>query len=1423
MGPKHGTWNAALKKTKFEHRERMESLPEEGASVGSSFISLGVSRVITALLLAALLTLTLPGKLYAATTTLSAGQLLNINTATALASGTLSISGGTLDNASGVSVTNTSSITELFNGSFSFLGSSSLDLGYGDVKLTTSPTITISANTLSLGGVISGAYGLTKAGPGTLKLSSTSTYTGGTTINAGTLLLAGSALPAAGVVTINGGVLNLGGNSQVFSSSQQLTLNGGSITNGNLSGFYSILANSGTISAGISGLYIGISKYTSGTLTLSGPNSFGSSASGTTKLYEGQLNLNSSTALGQGYFYVYGGVIDNTSGRPLTIDNGGSQMSLEGDFTFLGSNDLTLSSTVLSFTTKTGVAKRTVTVNASTLTLLVTDYHNTPSVSGAAGFIKRGEGTLLFPEMVAFGKIRVEGGTLAIGIGGGDGGTSGGSGPDGAPEIYIASGAVLKLNSYAYTLQGGGYSLGTSLGIPALPITGGGELWQLGSGSLVLNAANTYTGGTTVKAGLLYLTGGDDRLSTSGSISLLGGDLNLGGYSQSTSGKVTVSGVVNLLNGTLNLTSAATTLAAERGNISAKLTGPFSIVKTTSGELTMSGSNTYTGTTSINAGTITVTGGSLPTSGLVSVSSDARLNYTPSTAGTLALGILSIATGGSIGLSWASRIAANSATVGSSLSINMSGSFVSGQAYTILTRNSGTALDTVSYSVFGSPTFDYDLTLSPGTVQISPYSLSVFPTAYWVGGARAAGPKVWNLANWSRYPAGANISSAVPLTSTTLVLSSTSATSDNQAGMSLAGNLSVLGLIANSSATMSLTNAGSGSLTLGTGGITVGSLAGALSLEPGIVLGGAQTWNSASANVFTVGGSVTTAGYALTTSGSGTIAISGTIAGTGRLVQSGSGRLNLSGLNTFTGGVTLSNGTLGLMGTSGSELGALATASSLSMSGGAVNFGNYTAYILAGLSGSGSLALKNDSGAAVTLTVGTSSAYSSTFSGTLGGIGSLVKAGSGTFTLSGTSTYTGETVVTTGSLTVSGSGTLSPSSALSVATGARLNYLPTSTGTLNLSAFNLSSMGTLGLSFGARLAASGAASVGGTLFLGLSGIPTFGQAYTLLTASSGLDTSNYVLSNTPTFEYDWLISAGSLQITTSALLPLVSAYWVGGKSVLSPTAWSAANWSRTSSGSSTTAGLPTTATTLILSADSSSLANQSAMTLGANMSIAGLSATSTAAMNLLDVGGYSLTLGASGISVSATAGALSLAPPVILGSAQSWTNAGGGTLTINGTITASGYALTVGGTGAITLAGTLTGSGALNKTGTGTVLLTGSNTATGAVTVSGGTLKLQGGAFSTTARSYTVNSGAVLNLDGNTGYASSTTTLSGSGTLRISGGSWSNTIGSGRNLTLSMGAGGWVDIQAGASMLNGGGEQHHLERQCGWVECRRDF
>lgn len=114
------------------------------------------------------------------------------------------------------------------------------------------------------------------------------------------------------------------------------------------------------------------------------------------------------------------------------------------------------------------------------------------------------------------------------------------------------------------------------------------------------------------------------------------------------------------------------------------------------------------------------------------------------------------------------------------------------------------------------------------------------------------------------------------------------------------------------------------------------------------------------------------------------------------------------------------------------------------------------------------------------------------------------------------------------------------------------------------------------------------------------------------------------------------------------------------------------------------------------------------------------------------------------------------------------------------------------------------GAVGITKTGAGTMTLTGNNTFTGTVNVNAGTLQLQGGAFSTTARDYSIASGAVLNLDGNTGVASGTTTLSGDGTLRVSGGTLENGTGPGRIINVNLGGGALIDIQAGGKIQNGG-------------------
>jgi autotransporter-associated beta strand protein len=81
-------------------------------------------------------------------------------------------------------------------------------------------------------GAVGGAGGLTKAGAGTLTLSSSNDYSGPTTVNAGTLRLAnpgGSATGSGNVIINNGGTVALSGDGN--SSAALITINAGGILN----------------------------------------------------------------------------------------------------------------------------------------------------------------------------------------------------------------------------------------------------------------------------------------------------------------------------------------------------------------------------------------------------------------------------------------------------------------------------------------------------------------------------------------------------------------------------------------------------------------------------------------------------------------------------------------------------------------------------------------------------------------------------------------------------------------------------------------------------------------------------------------------------------------------------------------------------------------------------------------------------------------------------------------------------------------------------------------------------------------------------------------------------------------------------------------------------------------------------------------
>ncbi|MBT2324778.1 autotransporter domain-containing protein [Variovorax paradoxus] len=139
------------------------------------------------------------------------------------------------------------------------------------------------------------------------------------------------------------------------------------------------------------------------------------------------------------------------------------------------------------------------------------------------------------------------------------------------------------------------------------------------------------------------------------------------------------------------------------------------------------------------------------------------------------------------------------------------------------------------------------------------------------------------------------------------------------------------------------------------------------------------------------------------------LALSSAINGTGALTKTGAGALALSAANTYTGSTTIAAGTLALTGA-----GSIASSSKV-VADGSFDISGLSAAgtSIQRLAGSGNVAL-----GAKTLTV---SAANDTFSGVIAGSGGLAVTG-GIQTLSGTNTYTGGTTVSAGTLQIGNGG-----------------------------------------------------------------------------------------------------------------------------------------------------------------------------------------------------------------------------------------------------------------------------------------------------------------------------------------------------------------------------------------------------------------
>lgn len=143
--------------------------------------------------------------------TLSLGNAAALGTS----AGVLTIANGTSLNSSSSNLVLSTNNPQTWNGGFTFIGGQNLNLGTGAVTLGVSPAITVTANTLTVGGTVAGSgLGITKFGAGTLQLSSAakSTFDGGLTLRAGTLRLdfTNATTPASGLVA-DANTLTLGG------------------------------------------------------------------------------------------------------------------------------------------------------------------------------------------------------------------------------------------------------------------------------------------------------------------------------------------------------------------------------------------------------------------------------------------------------------------------------------------------------------------------------------------------------------------------------------------------------------------------------------------------------------------------------------------------------------------------------------------------------------------------------------------------------------------------------------------------------------------------------------------------------------------------------------------------------------------------------------------------------------------------------------------------------------------------------------------------------------------------------------------------------------------------------------------------------------------------------------------------------------
>ncbi|ASU72957.1 autotransporter outer membrane beta-barrel domain-containing protein [Brucella abortus] len=900
------------------------------------------------------------------------------------------------------------------------------------------------SNAFDLANVISGTGSLTKNGAGTLTLSGVNSYTGGTTVSAGTLAVrADNNLgDASGGLAINGGAtLQLTDN---LTTARGVTLGAGTATitidGGKTAQFSNKLTGSGTLA--VSG---------SGTLILSAANDYSGNttiASGSTLQLgdgstDGRLAGNVANA-GTLTFHNKGGTTfaGEISGTGSLVQNGAGALTLSGDSQgFAGTTTVSSGSLLVS-----GKLGGTVTVNSGATLDGSGEIGGNTTVNGTLegasgngltfkGDLKLGSGSIINASFDHPGGARIFDVTGDIALDGTVNVSSFGTGGPGLYHLFhyagTSSGSGLTLGSLPggvsvdkvyinqqvndiYVVNTTGATLNYWNGTQSRPqgdglLHGGNGTWTAATGNFNWTNSPSYDLNGAWDNGAFAVFGGGKGLVTvdtsAGAISASGMQFITTGYK--------LSGDKLTLVPTTSNPSAKPLIRVGSGSpgdsaliaiISTELTGTHGLEKADGGTLILTGANTYTGGTAISGGTLQLGDGATNGSvqGAISTGADAAHKGvlairaaagTPATIGNTISGTGSVSVlGGTVTFSVANSYTGGTTLAGGTTIVTADANL--GAVGTNVALNNGATLR-FGANLDATHSFTHAFQLGTvasdvGTLDTDGHDVAMSGVISGAGGLMKSGTGTVTLSGVNTYTGG-----------TTLTAGTLAAASDNNLGGASGG----------------LTFNGGTLQVMGTSWTSTNR---AVSLQAG---GGTFDIEDAANN----------------------FAVTQGVAGAGGLTKSGSGTLTLSGANSYTGATTVSAGTLVVANDN---------------TGGGTTTVDAGAVLQIGTGGtSGNLA--GDIANNGALVVNRSDALN--LANAISGAGSLMKSGAGTLTLSGANSYTGATTVSAGRVARGAAGGFSTASS---------RYDVDTDGTLDLGGFDtmlaaLYNAGTINMNVGA--------------------------------------------------------------------------------------------------------------------------------------------------------------------------------------------------------------------------------------------------------------------------------------------------------------------------------------------------------------------